>query len=197
PVWLLAVVVTFGFPTVFAGGTCHWTSSDDCDDDDFDDDDWDDCDWDDDDNDRPGAALNQEETRDPYRLVEFEQVTSHEPGAHPVAWLRHIQGISLFYPEGPVSYEEADFEMFTSLLIVVNKDLLGLPPGAGVLTFDGVEFREGHTGASGFEVRWRQETQQPDGSWQPVPDAALVFYFDAVGNLVTIRNHTSLQPGQR
>lgn len=204
PVWLLAVLVTFGFPTVFSGGTCHW-HIDDCDDDDFDDDD---CDWDDDDDNtantgsRAGVELTQD-TNDPYRLVKFERVASHVPGSHPVAWLRHIEGITLFHDEGPVSYQEADFEMFTGLLIQVNKDLLGLPPGAGLLTFDGVDFEkealqaDDHSRDAGFRVRWRQEAQQRDGSWQLVPDSEVVFYFDAVGNLVTIRNHTWIQLPQR
>ncbi len=200
PAWLLAVVVTLGFPTLFSGGTCVWHSGH-CDDDDFDDDD--DCDWDDDDNDGPSQAELKQDVDDPYRLVKFERVASHDPRLHPVAWLRHIEGINLFYPEGPASYQEADFEMFTGLLIQVNRDLLGLPPGAGLLTFDGVEFEEEATDEdsaaqkAGLRVRWRQEALQPNGSWQLLPDSEVVFYFDAVGNLVTVRNHTWLQPGQR
>ncbi len=85
----------------------------------------------------------------------------------------------------------------------MNKDLLGLPTGAGLLTFDGVEFdkvahqEDSPAQEAGQRVRWRQEAQQPDGSWRLVPDSEVVFYFDAVGNLVTIRNHTWVQVGQR
>ena len=203
PVWLLAVLVTLGFPTLFSGGYCTY-HSDDCDDwDDDDDFDDDDCDWDDDDRGDGSGTRLRRGANDPYRLVKFEQVSSHTPGAHPVAWLRHIEGISLFHPGSPASYEEADFEMFTGLLILVNKSLLGLPPSAGLLTFVGVDFQESDTeeGESwqdgGMQVRWRQETLQPDGTWQPVPDTALVFYFDAVGNLVTVQNRTWLRPAQR
>ncbi len=195
PVWLLAVLVTFGFPTLFSGGYCTY-SSHHCDDDDF----HHHCHGHHH-HDGTGARLGRD-ANDPYRLVKFEQVSSHTPGAHPVAWLRHIQGISLFHPGSPASYEEADFEMFTGLLILVNKSLLGLPPSAGLLTFVGVDFQESDTeGESwqdgGMQVRWRQETVRPDGSWQPVPDTALVFYFDAVGNLVTVQNRTWLRPAQR
>jgi hypothetical protein len=193
PVWLLAVLVTFGFPTVFSGGTCTWHSGD-CDDDDFDDD----CDYD---SDSPSQAALQD-TQDPYRLVKFERVASHVPRSHPVAWLRHIQGINLFHDEGPGCYQEEDFEMFTGLVLQANKELLALPDGAGLLTFDGVEFdeeavAEGGSQRSGLQVRWRQETQQADGSWQLVPDSEVVFYFDAVGNLLTIRNHTWVRHPQR
>ncbi len=196
PVWLLAVLVTFGFPTLFCGGYCTYHSHH--------------CNGDDfhhhchghHHHDGAGARLRGD-PNDPYQLVKFEQTASHAPGAHPVAWLRHIQGISLFHPGSPASYEEADFEMFTGLLILVNKSLLGLPPSAGLLTFVGVDFQESDTeeGESwqdgGMQVRWRQETLQPDDSWQPVPDTALVFYFDAVGNLVTVQNRTWLKPAHR
>jgi len=194
----LAGLVTFGFPTLFSGGTCTW-EADDCDDDDIDDD----CDWDDDDNDGPSQAKLTPDVDDPYRLVKFERVASEVPGSHPVAWLRHIEGINLFHADGPASYQEADFEMFTGLLIQVNKNLLGLPPGAGLLTFDGVEFdkavppEDSPVHEAGQRVRWRQEAQQPDGSWQLVPDSEVVFYFDAVGNLVAVKNHTWVQFGQR
>lgn len=199
--WLLAALVTFGFPTLFSGGTCTW-NSDDCDDNDFDDDDFDDCDWDDD-NDSPSGAVLKPDVDDPYRLVKFERVESQVPGAHPVAWLRQIEGINLFHPDGPVSYQEADFEMFTGLVLQANKDFLSLPAWAGLLTFDGVEFERvapsAHSPAAqaGQRVRWRQEAQQPDGSWQLVPDSEVVFYFDAVGNLVAVKNHTFVQVGQR
>lgn len=198
PVWLLAVCVTFGFPSIFSGGTCRWTVGD-CDDDDFDDDD---CDWDDDNDGNTAQGKLDQDRPDPYRLVKFERVASHVPGSHPVSWLRHIQGINLFHAEGPTSYQEADFEMFTGLLLQVNQDLLGLPRSAGLLTFDGVEFEEdastgGSSRQAGIRVRWRQETQQADGTWKLVPGSEVVFYFDAVGNLVTVRNHTWVEPPQR
>ncbi len=197
PVWLLAVCVTFGLPSIFSSGTCHWHVGG-CDDDDFDDDH---CD-DDDNADSTAQKQLKQDPRDPYRLVEYERVASHVPGSHPVSWLRHIRGINLFHAEGPASYQQADFEMFTGLLIQTNKDLLGLPRSAGLLTFDGAEFEEetspdGLSAQAGLRVRWRQEAQQPDGTWKLVPGSEVVFYFDAVGNLVTVRNHTWVELPQR
>ena len=186
PAWLLASLLLFTVPTLFSGG-CYWH---DCDDDDahHDDDDHGYCD-DDDDHGHAVTLAPPAAKQDPYRLIGFEVRGSDVANAHPIAALVGIEGVNLFHSEGPESYERADFEMFTSLVILVNKQLIGLPESAGILAFEDVRFHD-----EGIDVRYRQEVQQGDGSYAPVTDSELLFRFDLLGNLFEIRNRTWLEP---
>lgn len=124
-----------------------------------------------------------------YAIDQFQFVPSGDPRRHPVAWLYEIEGVNPFHFGTTAAYAGIDFEWFTGMLIAVNDELIGLPASAGRLTFADVVFTD-----DGFQVHWIQETSQPDGTWRPVPAAALVFYFDPIGNLVTVQNGTWLRP---
>jgi len=181
----VAVLMMFGIPSVFSTGSCYHHG---CDDDDHHyDDHHHGCD------DDYGTHHHAVDGRLPnsagtYAIDRFQLIPSDDARRHPVAWLYQIEGVNPFHIETTSSDSELDFEWFTAMVILVNEELVGLPPSAGRLAFAEVEFTDG------FEVRWIQETSQPDGTWQPVPQADLVFYFDPIGNLVTVQNRTWLRP---
>lgn len=180
---MLAVVVMFGILSVFSTGSCYHHDSHHCDDH------HDDADHHCDDDHWNWHFAMLPGTGGKYAIDQFQLVPSYDPKRHPVAWLYEIEGVNPFHFETMASHTGIDFERFTGMLIAVNDELIGLPASAGRLTFADVEFTE-----DGFQVRWIQETWQPEGSWRRVPAAELVFAFDPIGNLVTVQNGTWLRP---
>ena len=167
---------------VLGGGTCTYSDDDDCDD--FDDDDAfcdDDDDW--------LSSASEDESAADFRLREFILEPAVDPLAHPTRALREIQRMSLFTHFGPGEHGTEAFYQFTVRILEANADLLALPPEAGVLRFERVEYLMNH-----IQVVYQQDVSSATGEWSALEGAQMRFVLNNLGQLVEISNSTRLVP---